>query len=79
MKNEQGERSTAPDYHVENLKRMLGEVAQHAREDAEKVHEPKAQALFETTAEVLSGLEKAYEHYADQSEPAMRVSGGEDR
>ena len=73
MNNEQGEITATPGFHVGNLKRMLSNVAQHARQDAEKVHEPKAQALFETTAEVLLGLEKAYEHYADQSEPAMKV------
>jgi hypothetical protein len=31
---------------------MLRDVAAHAREDVGKVSDPKAQALFETTAEV---------------------------
>ena len=66
------ENSRDPEKHAANIKRMLTEVAQHAREDAEKVDEPKAQALFETTAEVLLGLATAYEHYADKTEKAMR-------
>jgi hypothetical protein len=50
---------------------MLTEVINHVREDAQKVNEPKAQALFETTAEVLIGLKTAYEHYETKAESAM--------
>jgi hypothetical protein len=50
---------------------MLTQIIDHVREDAEKVNEPKAQALFETTAEVLLGLRTAYEHYETKVEPAM--------
>lgn len=46
-------------------------MAAHAREDVGKVGEPKAQALFETTAEVCGGLATAFEHYEKQ-EPAWR-------
>jgi hypothetical protein len=38
-------------------------VIEHVRTDVEKVSEPKAQALFERTAEVLIGLRKAYYDY----------------
>jgi hypothetical protein len=44
----------------------------HLREDIGKVKEPKAQALFETAAEVLTGLRTAFEHYERGSEEAMR-------
>jgi hypothetical protein len=60
-----------PRHHVANIQRMLTDVLNHCREDAAKVSEPKAQALFETTAEVLNGLNTAYEHYATGAEPAM--------
>jgi hypothetical protein len=50
---------------------MLTEVVRHAREDIGKIEEPKAQALFETTAEVCTGLTTAYEHY-EQRQPAWR-------
>jgi hypothetical protein len=35
---------------------MLEEAREHAREDVGKIKDPKGQALFETTAEVLEGL-----------------------
>ena len=51
---------------------MLSDVITHVREDVDRVSEPKAQALFETTAEVLIGLRTAYEHYETGAEKAMR-------
>ena len=38
---------------------MLNDLVHHVREDVAKVSEPKAQALFEATAEVLRGLATA--------------------
>lgn len=74
MKETRGfsEDTSDPKSHATNIRRMLGEVADHARQDAGRVKEPKAQALFETTAEVLLGLAKACEHYASGAEKAMR-------
>jgi len=43
------------------------------REDVSKVEDPHARALFETTAEVLTGLVKAYEHFDQRSEQAWRT------
>jgi hypothetical protein len=60
-----------PQHHVRHIQQMLDDVLHHCRADSVKVHEPKAQALFETTAEVLLGLRTAYEHYATRSEAAM--------
>jgi hypothetical protein len=51
---------------------MLSDVIDHAREDLTKVTDPKAQALFETTAEVLGGLRKAYEDFEQRNEIAWR-------
>jgi hypothetical protein len=59
-------------HHTQNIKGMLAEVAQHCREDVEKISEPKAHALFETTAEVLKGLITAYDHYEAGHERGMR-------
>ena len=61
-----------PRYHVANISRMLGELAQHLRDDVTQVDEPKAQALFETGAEVLQGLQTAFDHYQAGKEPGMR-------
>jgi hypothetical protein len=41
-----------------------------------KVSDPKAQALFETTAEVLLGLEKAYQDFEDRNERAWKGTAG---
>ena len=51
---------TDPRHHTSNIKQMLDDTARHAREDVQRVHDPEARALFETTAEVLDGLRKAY-------------------
>ena len=61
-----------PRHHTANVKAMLGELIDHLREDVGKFDEPKAQALFETAAEVLKGLRTAFEHYEQGSEPALR-------
>lgn len=45
-----------PRTHTARLHQMLTELARHAREDVQPVNEPRARALFETTAEVLDGL-----------------------
>jgi hypothetical protein len=51
---------------------MLCELITHLRDDTKQIKDPKAQALFETSAEVLKGLETAFTHYEKGSEPAMR-------
>ncbi len=61
-----------PRYHTANIKRMLTDMVEHLRDDVNKVDEPKAQALFETTAEVLNGLVTAYTHYERQAERAWQ-------
>ena len=61
-----------PKAHAKNIQRMLTEVVDHVREDVDRVEEPKAQALFETAAEVLIGLRTAFEHYEKGSEKALR-------
>ena len=61
-----------PRHHTLNIKDMLNETMQHMREDISKVSDPKAQALFETSAEVLGGLITAYDHFEQKSEGAWR-------
>lgn len=63
-----------PRHHTAKLRQMLQDALNHAREDVQKVSDPKAQALFETTAEVLAGLTKAYEHFEGRTEPAWKAS-----
>ena len=61
-----------PNVHARNIQRMLGDVIDHLRADINQVSEPKAQALFETSAEVLTGLRTAFEHYQAGTEKGMR-------
>lgn len=61
-----------PRHHTGKLHDMLTRVAEHAREDVGKISEPKAQALFETAAEVCPGPATAFEHYEQESQPARR-------
>ena len=66
------EASSDPSVHTRNIQRMLTEVIDHLREDLDRIGEPKAQALFETSAEVLTGLRTAFEHYERGTEKGMR-------
>jgi ribosomal protein S20 len=61
-----------PKAHSANIKSAMHELIQHMRRDVEQVDEPKAQALFETTAEVLQGLVTAFEHYEAGREAGFR-------
>jgi hypothetical protein len=45
----------------------------HLRKDVGRVAEPKAQALFETSAEVLIGLVKAFGDYEKKTEKAWQT------
>ena len=70
MNNEYPE--SDPRHHAVNVGRRLDELIEHLRLDLGKFNQPKAQALFETSAEVLKGLRTAFAHYESQSESALR-------
>ncbi len=61
-----------PRYHLVKLRAMLNGVMRHCREDREKIAEPKTQALFDTTAEVLNGLITTYSRYETELEEKDR-------
>lgn len=46
----------------------------NAQEDVSKVSDPTAQALFETAAEVLNGLVKAFGHFERKREGAWKTA-----
>jgi hypothetical protein len=66
-------------HHVRKIKEMLIQAGEHAKEDVSKVQDPKAQALFETTAEVLKGLVTAYDHFESGTEAAWKVEAAGSR
>ncbi|MER8952679.1 hypothetical protein NKH98_08030 [Mesorhizobium sp. M0833] len=61
-----------PRHHTQKMQKKLEEVKQHLREDIEKVDEPQLKAMFETSAEVIGGLQKAFQDYEQKNEPAWR-------
>ena len=61
-----------PRHHVQNMRQRLGELTTHLRADIVKVNEPQLKAMFETSAEVLLGLGKAFEDYERKNEPAWK-------
>jgi hypothetical protein len=61
-----------PMEHTANIKKEFRTLIDHLREDVEKVDDPSAKALFETSAEVLGGLEKAFSDYESKTEPAWK-------
>lgn len=62
--------SPDPAVHTTAVAEKLGELLDHLRGDVDKVGEPRAQALFETAAEVLAGLRTAFVHYGEHKETA---------
>src|SRR5690242_11885441 len=63
-----------PKHHTERMKRRLQETMEHLRQDIKKVDEPQLAAMFETAAEVLGGLVKAFDDYEKKNEAAWRKS-----
>ena len=61
-----------PRHHLYKIQSKLEEIMNHAREDVSKVTDPRAQVLFETTADVLGGLVKAYSDFDQESETTSR-------
>jgi hypothetical protein len=63
-----------PKHHTQQMKKRLQENVTHLRQDIDKVGEPQLAAMFETSAEVLSGLIKAFDDYEKKNEAAWRKS-----
>lgn len=61
-----------PRHHTQKTQKALKEIKDHLREDLEKVDEPQLKAMFETSAEILGGLEKAFQDYERKNESARR-------
>ena len=64
--------STDPIELADSFHHMLQTLITQAREEQELITEPRFQALLETTAEVLQGLQTAFEHYKEGTETAWK-------
>jgi len=58
--------------HVRKMAEQFQQLIDHLREDIAKMDEPQAKAMFETSAEVLGGLRKAFRDYEQKNEAAWR-------
>lgn len=61
-----------PKAHTKNIKNELQKLVDHLRKDIGRVDDPKAKALFETSAEVLIGLKTAFTDYEEGEEEAWK-------
>jgi len=61
-----------PHHHTQKMQKQLQETIDHLRQDVTKVDEPQLKAMFETSAEVLVGLKKAFSDYEQKDEAAWR-------
>jgi len=64
--------SQDPNVHVQKMERELSQIRDHLREDIGKVDDPQFKAMFETAAEVLGGLTKAFRDYQLKNEKAWQ-------
>jgi hypothetical protein len=53
------------------LRNSMEDLVNQLRSEVNRVTDPRAQALFETTAEALGGLITAFEHYDEGRETAF--------
>ncbi len=58
--------------HTQKMQRRLKDTIADLRRDIDDVEEPKLRAMFETSAEVLGGLVKAFQDYEQKNETAWR-------
>lgn len=61
-----------PRHHTQKMQKALQDIRNHLRQDIQKVDEPQLKAMFETAAEVLGGLERAFKDYEQKNEKAWR-------
>jgi hypothetical protein len=57
---------------VEELRDKVHALRDELKTHAEETDGPKCAALCETSAEVLGGIEKAFDHYLEKSEKAWQ-------
>jgi hypothetical protein len=59
-----------PRTHTRDMERRFKETVSDLRNDIKIIQDPRAKALFETAAEVIGGLEKAFHDYDKRDELA---------
>jgi hypothetical protein len=59
--------------HTAKLRSEMQDLIEHLRRDIAVVDEPRAKAMFETSAEILQGLIKTYSDYDQGQEAAFKA------
>jgi hypothetical protein len=72
---QKNEATMTPQEHAQHIAHILLEAQRECRADIERVNDPKAQALFETVAEVVGGTVKALNDYTHQTEGVWQQAG----
>lgn len=68
----QNENSNNPLDHTSKVKNEISALIEHLRSDVSKIDDASAKVLFEVSAEVLTGLQKAFEDYEQKNEAAWK-------
>ena len=58
--------------HSAKVREMISQVVGYLRIDGREVSDPRAKALFETSAETLLGMRKAFEDFEQGAEDAWK-------
>jgi hypothetical protein len=74
QQGEPGKASSDPTHHTRKMSARFSELIDHLRHDIDEVDEPQFEAMFETAAEVMSGLVTAFRHY-EKGEAAWDKAG----
>jgi hypothetical protein len=61
-----------PRQYSQQTRQQFDDLVSHLRDDVSRVNDPQATALFETAAEVMQGLSKAFKHFEQSSEEAWK-------
>jgi hypothetical protein len=72
MNNMEDKNTNNPLEHTANVKKEFRVLIDHLRKDIERINDAAGKALFEVSAEVLIGLEKAFTDYEEKNEAAWR-------
>lgn len=59
-----------PRYHTHKMRRRFESLIDDLRTEIDHVDDPHAKAMLETAAEVVGGLQKAFEDYEEGDETA---------
>ena len=59
--------------HATKIREQFEDIISHLREDITKLDDPREKALFEVSAEVITGLQKAFTDFEAGKEEAWKA------